>query len=139
MQINVCHANMPILYYLCAIIGDLLGLVEVQNGRREEEGERPRRRHQTTRAPPGAAEVHRVRDGVVAIDAQRHQHVRGRVGDHGLEMWKSLGERTPIIGMPEVSMDLIRWPCLRQEIRTSKRPKGFNRKVRSFKTVISYK
>lgn len=36
-----------------------------------------------------AGEIKRMGDGVVAIDAERHQHVGGRVGDQNLARHKN--------------------------------------------------
>ncbi len=60
------------------------GLVEVQYGRGEECGQSPGGRHQAPGPPPGPAKVHRVADGVVAVDAEGHQDVGGGVRHQGL-------------------------------------------------------
>ncbi len=70
---------------LGAVALRLLGVVQQQDGRGEDAAEEPGHGHQDAGPPPAPAEVHGVGDGVVAVDAERHQHVVGGVGDDALQ------------------------------------------------------
>lgn len=59
-------------------------LVQYQHRYREARAQRPGGRHQATGASPRTGKVHRMRDGIVPIYAQRDQHVRGGVRDASL-------------------------------------------------------
>lgn len=58
--------------------------VEKKLWRGKEGTHRPCRHDQDLSALPRPGKVHRMRDGVVAVDAERHQHVSRRVGRQAL-------------------------------------------------------
>ena len=59
-------------------------MIKDQNGHREDEWERPGDDDQGFGPPPRPGEVHRVGDGVVAVDAEGHQDVRRGIRHHAL-------------------------------------------------------
>ena len=59
---------------LCLVEGE-----EAEDGQGEGGGGQPGCQHQPAGPLPASAEVHGVGDGVVAVDTQGHQHVRGAV------------------------------------------------------------